>query len=74
MNDEEPLRYKMSMTPGFAEKYPRDQVLGIPIRERLDEDVMITGVVVDWIDEPDGGVTLVIEQRDIPDDQNRGEA
>jgi hypothetical protein len=35
-------------------------------------DVLITGVV-DWIDEPDGGVTLVIEQRDLPDDENRGE-
>jgi hypothetical protein len=62
---EEPLRYNLPMKPGFADAYSRDQVIGVPIRERLDEDVMITGVVVDWIDEPDGGVTLVVEQRDI---------
>ena len=62
-NDEEPLQHTMPMKPGFAEKYSRDQVLGSPIRERLDEDAMMTGVVVDWIDES-AGVTLVIEQRD----------
>jgi hypothetical protein len=78
MKDEEPLRYEMRMNPGFAQKYPRDTVIGVPIRERIDEDVMITGIVVEWIDEPDGGVRLVIEQRDTEadkaDDENRGEA
>jgi hypothetical protein len=54
----------MSMKPGFAQKYPRDKVVGSPIRQSLNGDVMTTGVVVDWIDEADGGVTLVIEQRD----------
>jgi hypothetical protein len=72
VKDDEPLRYEKSMKPGFAQAYPRDKVLGVPIRERINVDVLITGVV-DWIDEPDGGVTLVIEQRDLPDDENRGE-
>jgi hypothetical protein len=60
-----PLRYEMSMKPGFAQEYTREQVVGSPIRQELNDDVMVTGVIVDWIDEADGGVTLVIEQRDL---------
>ncbi|MBM0228215.1 MULTISPECIES: hypothetical protein [Micromonospora] len=62
---EEPLRYEMSMKPGFGQKYTREQAIGSPIKQSLNGDVMTTGIIVDWIDEADGSVTLVIEQRDL---------
>lgn len=51
------------MKPSFRAKYRKSDVLGAPIRERLGDGVMISGVVVEWIDEDDGGVTLVVEAK-----------
>jgi hypothetical protein len=34
MKDEEPLRYETKMKPSFAQKYPRDKVIGTPIMGR----------------------------------------
>ncbi|MGW7359642.1 hypothetical protein ACWGI0_24165 [Streptomyces sp. NPDC054802] len=49
------------MDPSFRERTDREQAIGSPIRWRLGDDVMMQGVVVDWTDEPDGGVTLTVE-------------
>jgi hypothetical protein len=65
MTDEEPLRYKMGMSTGFARRYSRDDVVGSPFRQILGEEVITAGVVVNWIDGDDGRVTLVIEQREL---------
>ena len=65
MTDEEPLRYKMGMSSGFARRYSRDEVIGSPFRQILGGDVITAGIVVNWIDGDDGTVTLVIEQREL---------
>jgi hypothetical protein len=59
-----PEQFEISMKPEFAQEHSRDEIIGTPIRKRADNQVIFTGIVVDWVDEPDGGVTLVVEQRD----------
>lgn len=59
--DDGPTRFTVPMKPSFREKTSRDQAVGSPIRWRSDDDVMMQGVVVDWVDEPDGSVTLTVE-------------
>ncbi|HCA86979.1 MAG TPA: hypothetical protein DEQ61_16720 [Streptomyces sp.] len=56
-----PVRFTLPMKPSFREKTDKEGALGKPIRWSLDGDVMMQGVVVDWRDEPDGGVTLTVE-------------
>lgn len=36
---------------------------GTPIRWKLNDDVVMTAVVVDWTDEPDDSITLTIEAK-----------
>lgn len=59
--DDGPTRFTLPMKPSFREKATREDALGAPIRWRSDHDVMLEGVIVDWTDEPDGGVTLTVE-------------
>lgn len=59
-NDGEPIRYTIPMKREFSDAHPRAQVIGSPIRQKLDGDVMITGIVVDWIDHHDS-IDLVVE-------------
>lgn len=63
MNSESsaPARFTLPMLPSFREKADRESTIGSPIRWRLDNDVMMQGVVVEWKDEPDGSVTLIVE-------------
>jgi hypothetical protein len=65
MTEEEPLRHKLGMGAGFAQKYSRNRVVGSSFTQILDGDVITAGVVVNWIDGEDGTVTLVIEQREL---------
>ena len=58
-----PEQFELSMKPEFAQEHRRDEIIGTPIRKSVDDQVAFTGVVVDWVDEPDGSVTLVVEQR-----------
>ncbi|MEU1908474.1 hypothetical protein [Streptomyces hygroscopicus] len=60
-DDSTPVRFTLPMKPSFREKANREQAVGTPIRWSLGEDVMMQGIVVDWTDEPDGGVTLTVE-------------
>jgi len=46
----------------FGETYSRAQVIGSPIRERIGDDTIISGVIVDWID-GDDHIDLVVEVR-----------
>lgn len=56
-----PTRFTLPMKASFREKTDRESTIGSPIRWSLDGDVMMQGIVVDWRDEPDGGVTLTVE-------------
>ena len=59
-----PFRFPIRMKPGFGTDYTREQTVGRPIRQTLGEgdgSVIVEGIVVDWIDEPDGSVTLMVE-------------
>lgn len=58
---EAPTRFTLPMKPSFREKTDKEGALGTPIRWRMDDDVMMQGVVVDWHDEPDGSITLTVE-------------
>jgi hypothetical protein len=58
-----PEQFEISMKPEFAQKYNRDEIVGTPIRKCVDDQVAFTGIVVDWVDGPDGSVTLIVEQR-----------
>lgn len=55
------MRFTLPMKPSFRQTADRDKTIGSPIRWRLDNDVMMQGVVVEWKDEPDGSVTLIVE-------------
>ncbi|WP_158706633.1 hypothetical protein [Streptomyces alboviridis] len=57
----EPVRFTLPMKPSFREKAVRSDVIGAPIRWRLGDDTLMEGVVVEWEDEQDGGVTLTVE-------------
>ncbi len=59
-NDGEPIRYTIPMRRKFSDAHRRGQVIGSPIRQTLNGDVMITGIVVDWI-EHDDYIDLVVE-------------
>lgn len=59
--DDGPTRFTVQMKPTFREKATRDQTVGSPIRWRSEDDVLMQGIVVDWQDEADGGVTLTVE-------------
>ncbi|MEV6345994.1 hypothetical protein [Actinoplanes sp. NPDC051851] len=56
----EPVRFEMRMKPGFGAEYTREQVVGSRVRHPVGP---AAGVIVDWLDEDDGGVTLIVEQR-----------
>lgn len=56
-----PVRFTLPMKSSFRDKTDREQTIGSPIRWSLGDDVMMQGVVVDWTDEPGGGVTLTVE-------------
>ena len=60
-DDQEPYRFPLRMKPDFSTDYTREQTVGSRIRYQMGEDVIAEGVVIDWVDEPDGGVTLTIE-------------
>ncbi|MBB2941779.1 hypothetical protein FB565_001483 [Actinoplanes lutulentus] len=62
MTKANPLRYEMRMKPEFAREYTREQVVGAPFRYPMGGHMISTGLVVGWIDEPDGAVTLTVEQ------------
>jgi hypothetical protein len=59
-----PEQFEISMKPEFAREHSRDEIIGTPIRKSVEDQVVFTGIVVDWVDELDGSVTLVVEQRD----------
>jgi hypothetical protein len=59
-DDGKPIRYTIPMKREFSDAHPRAQVIGSPIRQTLGGDVMITGIVVDWIDHDDY-IDLVVE-------------
>lgn len=56
-----PTRFTVPMEPAFREVATRDQTIGKPMRWRIDDSVMMQGIVVDWTDEDDGSVTLTVE-------------
>ncbi len=58
-----PEQFEIPMRPEFAREHSRDEIVGAPIRTSVDNQVAFTGVVVDWLDEPDGSITLIVEQR-----------
>ncbi|WP_433052563.1 hypothetical protein [Dactylosporangium sp. CS-033363] len=58
-----PEQFELSMKPEFALEHSREEVIGTPVRARVGDQVVNSGVVVDWVDEPDGGVILVVEYR-----------
>ena len=57
-----PPRYEVRMRPEFAREHHRDQIVGLPLRTALGGGTLPRGVVIEWVDEPDG-VTLVVEQQ-----------
>ena len=58
-----PPRYEMRMRPEEAREHHRDQVVGLPFRTPAGGGMLATGVVVEWVEDSDGAVTLVVEQR-----------
>lgn len=61
MDSEKPVRFTVPMRASFKDKVTRDQAIGQPMRWRLEDSVMMQGIVVDWADEEDGSVTLTVE-------------
>ncbi|MFC7533461.1 hypothetical protein [Actinoplanes sp. GCM10030250] len=57
------MRYEMRMKPEFAREYTRERVVGAPFRYPMGGRSLSSGVVVGWADEPDGSVTLTVEQK-----------
>lgn len=60
-SENQPARFTVSMKPSFRQTATREQAMGAPMRWSLGGDVMMQGVVVDWVDEPDGSVTITVE-------------
>lgn len=58
---DEPTRFTVPMTANFRQVTTKEQAIGNPMRWRIEGDVMMQGVVVDWVDEDDGTITLTIE-------------
>ena len=58
-----PEQFEISMKPEFAQQHSREELIGTPIRTRIDYRVAFTGIVVGWVDQSDGSVTLVVERR-----------
>ncbi|WP_030757146.1 hypothetical protein [Streptomyces sp. NRRL F-5135] len=61
MPEEQPIQFTVPMKPSFREVATPETAVGKPMRWRMDDSVMMQGVVVDWADEPDGSVTLTVE-------------
>lgn len=57
------FQYNLSVKPDFAERHPRERVIGSPIRESLDDETILVGKVIDWIDR-EGYIDLIIEVED----------
>ncbi|MFF2864485.1 hypothetical protein ACFVSX_31975 [Streptomyces rubiginosohelvolus] len=63
----DPVRFTVPLKPSIHEKASREDVVGSPMRWQMGNDTMIEGIVVDWTDEPDGGVTLTVEASSPPE-------
>jgi hypothetical protein len=61
MTEEQPVRFTVPMKASFREVTTREGTIGKPMRWRMDDSVMMQGIVVDWTDEADGSITLTIE-------------
>lgn len=60
-NPAEPVRFTVPLKPTIHAKATREDVVGSPMRWQMGDDTMMEGIVVDWTDDPDGGVTLTVE-------------
>jgi hypothetical protein len=61
VDNRDKVRFTLPMKGEFRHKYTKEQTIGVPIRWTIEDDVMMQGFVVDWIDRPDGNVDLVVE-------------
>ncbi|MDP5310361.1 hypothetical protein [Streptomyces poriferorum] len=61
MTTEKPVRFTVPLKASFREKFKREKVIGEQMRWSIEDSVMMQGVVVDWQDDEDGGITLTVE-------------